>query len=70
MTIKIDDLIPLIRPGWIAMDEDGTWCWFTEEPKKLKSSWYSEHFCYLSYESYLKEIEPAEDWANSLRKVD
>lgn len=30
--IKIYDLLPLLRPGWVAMDEDGQWFWFGVKP--------------------------------------
>lgn len=31
--IKIQDLLPLMKPGFVAMDSDGTWWWFEREPK-------------------------------------
>lgn len=30
--IKIQDLLPLLKPGFIAMDSDGWWWWFETEP--------------------------------------
>lgn len=30
--ITIYELLPLLRPGWVAMDEDGQWCWFGAKP--------------------------------------
>ncbi len=31
--IKIQDLLPLMKPGFVAMDKDGTWWWFEKEPR-------------------------------------
>lgn len=30
--IKIQDLFPLLKPGFVAMDEDGAWWWYETEP--------------------------------------
>lgn len=27
--IKIQDLLPLLKPGFVTMDSDGTWWWST-----------------------------------------
>lgn len=32
--IKIQDLFPLLKPGFVAMDEDGAWWWFERKPKR------------------------------------
>ena len=26
--IKIEQLLPLLKNGWVAMDSDNTWMWF------------------------------------------
>ena len=31
--IKIQDLLPLLKPGFVAMDSDGEWWWYQKEPK-------------------------------------
>lgn len=31
--IKIQDLLPLLRPGFVAMDKNGNWGWFKEKPR-------------------------------------
>ena len=33
--IKIHDLLPLLRPGWVAADNRGRWYWFRNHPKIL-----------------------------------
>lgn len=30
--IKIQDLLPLLKPGWVAMDKNGEWWWFEAKP--------------------------------------
>ena len=30
--ITIYELLPLLRPGWVAMDDSGVWWWFREKP--------------------------------------
>lgn len=30
--ITIYDLLPLLRKGWVAMDESGTWWWYETKP--------------------------------------
>ena len=32
--ITIYDLLPLLKKGWVAMDEDGTWVWYDKKPCK------------------------------------
>lgn len=34
--IDINQLIPMMRPGWVAMDEDGTWKYFPHKPDVYK----------------------------------
>ena len=30
--IKITDLIPMLKNGWVAMDNNGAWWWYNEKP--------------------------------------
>ena len=30
--IKIYDLLPLLRPGFVAMEKNGIWYWYTYKP--------------------------------------
>ena len=69
--INIEDLIPLLRKGWVAMDEDGEWHWFSEEPESCVSGYIFSPFTF-SYSVCLSDafdIAPANDWKKSLRKV-
>jgi hypothetical protein len=39
--IKIQDLLPLLKPGFVAMDECGAWWWFDRktEPDDRYHGW-------------------------------
>ena len=41
MTKKIDiqELIPFMKKGWVAMDKDETWLYFTNKPIKYDQYW-------------------------------
>ena len=71
--ITIYDLLPLLKSGWVAMDEDGTWCWFKSKPSMGNCGW-----CSLDYEYSLicldycfKKLAPFDgSWKDSLIKVE
>lgn len=67
--IKIQDLLPLLKPGFVAMDSDGTWWWYDKEPSPndedgiWMSTWAKAGDCSLS----AFDIAPFEgDWKKSL----
>lgn len=31
--VKITDLMPLLKPGYVAMDSTGQWYWYKKKPK-------------------------------------
>lgn len=64
--ITIEDLIPFIKCGWLAMDKDGAWWWHENKPKKYADFWDSSNPQYLSGAF---NIKPATDWENSLSKI-
>ena len=37
--ITIYELLPLLKPGWVAMDKNGEWHWFPNKPEI-----YNGHF--------------------------
>ncbi len=70
--IKIEDLLPLLRPGWVAMDEDKLWFWHQVKPDIQKingmgmwgSKTYSGKIIRLKD---LFDIAPYDgDWSDSL----
>ena len=70
--INIQDIIPFMKKGWVAMDSDGEWYWFPLEPYIKSDEWlfrggsgYLEATCISS----LFDIAPADEWTKSLIKV-
>lgn len=71
--IKIEDLIPLLKEGWVAMDEDGCWNWFSHKPQvRIRRKLWNisigvgTDFCPL----HCFGIDPVEDWTKSLIKIE
>lgn len=71
--INIEDIIPFMKKGWVAMDKDGEWNWFSEEPVStfITDCYYSAPFicsdCICLSGAF--DIAPADDWEKSLIKV-
>lgn len=73
MQINIQDIIPFMKKGWVAMDKSGEWLWWENEPERAKqhniwikkqpdsSEWYNI--------SHIFDIAPANNWTKSLIKV-
>ena len=67
--INIQDIIPFMKDGWVAMDEDGEWNWWAQKPQiKHESYWWvaTGEQCCLS-DGF--DIAPVDDWTKSLIKV-
>ena len=64
--IDIKVLLPLLRKGWVAMDEDGDWYFFTNKPyANLKAmDWRSNDIEF--WKIRLFNLKPATDWKDSL----
>ena len=66
--INIQDIIPFMKKGWVAMSSGGYWFWAENEPKIIKicGSWN----CYgETADLNCFDIAPADDWTKSLIKV-
>lgn len=61
--IDITVLLPLLKKGWVAMDKDGTWCWYERKPKIHQVLWKND-FLYIFPSCF--NIKPAENWEESL----
>ena len=61
--IDITVLLPLLKKGWVAMDKDGTWCWYKRKPKIHHDLWKNDSI-YIFLSCF--NIKPAENWENSL----
>lgn len=72
--IDIQDIIPFMKDGWVAMDGDGDWWWFPLEPY-LSMTYYEWSFMggdgykEAIHISAMFDIAPADDWTKSLIKV-
>jgi len=67
--INIQDIIPFMKDGWVAMDNGGVWNWWEHKPKmKHDFCWWAQtgYLCCLS-DGF--DIAPADDWTKSLIKV-
>ena len=62
-----------MKPGWVAMDKNGTWWWFNNKPvlvednNIVKNMWID--YIDMQYRLDSFDIAPAEDWTKSLIKV-
>lgn len=66
--INIEQLLPLLKKGWVAMDYDRKWWWYELQPKLNGFSWDNNvgRCDQLGY--YCFDIEPVEDWTKSLMR--
>ena len=69
--IKIEDLIPLLKEGWVAMDKYGSWVWYSQKPtKNVRGEMWEKKPDEVWIVLYpIFDIAPAEDWTQSLIKV-
>lgn len=37
--IDINEIIPFMKDGWVAMDRDGKWLYFEKKPTQTVGSW-------------------------------
>ena len=67
--ITIDDLIPFLKKGWVAMDENGTWSWFGSKPEPyiLGDEWVGDCGCILKQCFKISKFNGC--WKDSLRRV-
>ena len=69
-TITIDELIPLLKKGWVAMDNDGSWSWFSNKPYKRTDMWIWGNTGDWRALTRAFNIAPYQgDWKESLRRV-
>lgn len=62
--IDIKVLLPLLKKGWVAMDEDKEWFWYKCKPIKGINRWKSGANIYKHLFPF--NIKPADDWETSL----
>ena len=70
--MKIQELLPRLNKGWVAMDKDGSWYWYKRKPRyNLRNGCWCvrpvDGFpCRLPREALLIEFDG--DWKDSLMK--
>ena len=70
--IKIDDIIPLLKKGYVAMDKNNSWWWYESKPfnDNYLCSWIAcERTSIRQVELDMFDIDPVEDWTKSLMEV-
>ena len=71
--IAIDDLMPLLKKGWVAMDKNGHWYWYSTKPRLYtgQSKWKSTCYDYIRINTFeMKDFIPFDgNWKDSLRRV-
>lgn len=63
--ISIAVLLPFLKKGWVAMDKNGNWYWYSEKPIILENSYWSASKGH-NYSINGFNFKLAEDWRNSL----
>ena len=58
---------PKMRPGWVAMDANGLWFWYSKNPTRLTHNFNIKDG--EIYKMLIFSIEPVDDWKKSKRKV-
>lgn len=58
---------PKMRPGWVAMDEDGKWYWYEKKPEEEPYYFNARYGSFAQLKIF--NITPVDDWRKSLRKV-
>lgn len=64
------NIAPFMRKGWVAMDKGGEWRWWQYEPVQIpeENCWWEIFGDYIRL-SLVFNIEPVEDWTQSLIEV-
>lgn len=62
--IDIKVLLPLLKKGYVAMDEDGRWFWYKYKPIKIEDKWRQSYL--VIKELFPFNLKPAENWEESL----
>lgn len=72
MSNKIDYIIPVLKPGFVAMDANGKWAWFKYKPYAFETRgvWCREKIEHPWCDLSCFDIEPVEDWAGSLIRIE
>ena len=68
MIIEIEQLMPILVRGYVAMDKSGHWVWFLTKPIIEGNMWVSPNCNNYVVLSDCFRIKPVDDWTKSLRR--
>lgn len=66
--IKIEQLLPLLKNGWVAMDKNKDWWWYETKPSQKNCDWLNYEYADCCELSSCLNIEPVENWTKSLMR--
>ena len=68
--INIQDIIPFMKKGWVAMDKNGYYRWFLRKPyiNEQFGVWRTDISCATASLKCF-DIEPTDDWTKSLIQI-
>lgn len=71
-TLEIYEATVYIKPGWVAMDKNGRWCWYKHKPhtNESKGMWLRDEIEHPWCDLGCLDIAPVEDWTQSLIKIE
>ena len=69
--ITIEQLLPLLRRGFVTMDKDGDWAWHSDKPEYNVGycCWGSEDGLYIPLTGLFNIKKFDGDWKDSLMEV-
>ena len=67
--IKIQDIFPLLKPGWVAMDKNGIWRWYAIKPRISYDMWYRGGCSIVKISDCFDLLLFEGDWKDSLMEV-
>lgn len=70
--VKITDLLPLLKPGYVAMDSTCEWYWYENKPKlaPVLAIWMQEDGKMQNLTNAFNIVGFRGEWDTSLIKVD
>lgn len=68
--INIQDIIPFMKKGYVYCEQCGEWFYVQYKPRLGRYGWCPTHYEFPVNLSSSFNIEPIEDYTNSLIKVD
>lgn len=68
MIIEIEQLMPILARGYVAMDKVGSWVWFSVKPIIEDDIWVTPECDNYVILSECFRIKPVDDWTKSLRR--